>query len=231
MTKLKSKKMSKSTFAIIIMAIAMVAMLAFGGTYAYFTAQATTIERSNVTTAKVQISTTAPDNFAVAKKVVSGSYVIGALNTPATIAVTNASDVETFIIVKAAALVTIGEDKKEVVVGDATDGEALVDLTITGWTELSAGVYYKKVAASAQPGELSVTAKINEDLVANRTQNGDSYTATSNAYIKGGANIEDIMEKTVSITLEFKAIQTEGLTGADEKGMAGSAYSILFPAA
>ena len=37
MTKLKSKKMTKSTFAIIIMAIAMVAMLAFGGTYAYFT--------------------------------------------------------------------------------------------------------------------------------------------------------------------------------------------------
>ena len=40
MTKLKSKKMTKSTFAIIIMAIAMVAMLAFGGTYAYFTATA-----------------------------------------------------------------------------------------------------------------------------------------------------------------------------------------------
>ena len=38
MTKMKSKKMTKSTFAIIIMAIVMVAMLAFGGTYAYFTA-------------------------------------------------------------------------------------------------------------------------------------------------------------------------------------------------
>jgi len=37
MTKLKAKKMSKSTFAVIIMAIVMVAMLAFGGTYAYFT--------------------------------------------------------------------------------------------------------------------------------------------------------------------------------------------------
>ena len=41
MTKMKSKKMTKSTFAIIIMGIVMVAMLAFGGTFAYFTATAT----------------------------------------------------------------------------------------------------------------------------------------------------------------------------------------------
>lgn len=41
MTKLKSKKLTKSTFAIIIMAIVMVAMIAFGGTYAYFTANTT----------------------------------------------------------------------------------------------------------------------------------------------------------------------------------------------
>ncbi len=41
MTKLKSKKLTKSTFAIIIMAIVMVAMIAFGGTYAYFTASST----------------------------------------------------------------------------------------------------------------------------------------------------------------------------------------------
>ena len=41
MTKLKSKKLTKSTFAIIIMAIVMVAMIAFGGTYAYFTANST----------------------------------------------------------------------------------------------------------------------------------------------------------------------------------------------
>ena len=40
MTKMKSKKMTKSTFAIIIMGIVMVAMLAFGGTFAYVTATA-----------------------------------------------------------------------------------------------------------------------------------------------------------------------------------------------
>ena len=48
MTKAK-KKMTKSTFVIIIMAVAMVAMLAFGGTFAYFTATADTKSGSTKT--------------------------------------------------------------------------------------------------------------------------------------------------------------------------------------
>jgi predicted ribosomally synthesized peptide with SipW-like signal peptide len=54
MTKMKSKKMTKSTFAIIIMAVAMVAMLAFGGTYAFFTATATG-KSSSVTTGVIHL--------------------------------------------------------------------------------------------------------------------------------------------------------------------------------
>ena len=58
MTKMKSKKMTKSTFAIIIMAIAMVALLAFGGTYAYFTATTTAAESTQtLTTGKVVLGT------------------------------------------------------------------------------------------------------------------------------------------------------------------------------
>ena len=62
MTKLKSKKMTKSTFAIIIMAIAMVAMLAFGGTYAYFTAQAKEVE-SEITMGHVHLTSQATEKF------------------------------------------------------------------------------------------------------------------------------------------------------------------------
>lgn len=65
MTKLKSKKMSKSTFAVIIMAIAMVAMIAFGGTYAYFTASAST-EAKSATFGKVVL--TADDTLEVKKE-------------------------------------------------------------------------------------------------------------------------------------------------------------------
>ncbi len=54
MTKMKSKKMTKSTIAIIIMSIAMVAMLAFGGTFAYFTAQAQKAT-GTVTTAVIEL--------------------------------------------------------------------------------------------------------------------------------------------------------------------------------
>ena len=54
--KLKSKKMSKSTFAVILMAIAMIAMLAFGGTYAYFTASATAnLDEAKITTATIKL--------------------------------------------------------------------------------------------------------------------------------------------------------------------------------
>lgn len=55
MTKTKKKKMSKSTFAIIIMAVVMVAMLAFGGTYAYFTATATKKSTGEFTTGSIKL--------------------------------------------------------------------------------------------------------------------------------------------------------------------------------
>lgn len=59
MTKLKSKKMSKQTVAIIIMAVIMVAMLAFGGTFAYFTATATEKTSGEITTGYVRLESDA----------------------------------------------------------------------------------------------------------------------------------------------------------------------------
>ena len=73
MTKLRSKKMTKSTFAVIIMAIAMVAMLAFGGTYAYFTAEAKD-SKTTVSIAKLELtlgdvaSTTTTTSFVPGQK-------------------------------------------------------------------------------------------------------------------------------------------------------------------
>ncbi|MBE7076612.1 MAG: hypothetical protein E7374_01825 [Clostridiales bacterium] len=62
MTKLKSKKMTKSTIAIIVMAIVMVAMMAFGGTYAYFTATATGGSRK-FTTGTIRLGFDTPVKF------------------------------------------------------------------------------------------------------------------------------------------------------------------------
>ena len=52
---MKSKKMTKSTFAIIIMGIVMVAMLAFGGTFAYFTAKTSAIKSDPITTGLISL--------------------------------------------------------------------------------------------------------------------------------------------------------------------------------
>ena len=83
MTKMKSKKMNKSTFAIVIMAIVMVAILAFGGTYAYFTANAVGESVSNIKTAQLILRNLGTDGnearlkYDDAKQVVPGDYVFG----------------------------------------------------------------------------------------------------------------------------------------------------------
>ena len=69
MTKLKSKKMTKSTFAVIIMAILMVAMLAFGGTYAYFTAT-TQKDQTDITLGYLKLK----DNDAFANIVLENAF-------------------------------------------------------------------------------------------------------------------------------------------------------------
>ena len=94
MTKLKSKKMTKSTFAIIIMAIAMVAMLAFGGTYAYFTAQANTMESSEFTVGKVLLTEKAGATVSTTGTILPGDKLVtGGLTY------TNASTVDTYVAV------------------------------------------------------------------------------------------------------------------------------------
>ena len=75
MTKLKSKKMSKQTVAIIIMAVIMVAMLAFGGTFAYFTATATEKSSGDITTGYVKLESDATF-VAAATHVIPGTTII-----------------------------------------------------------------------------------------------------------------------------------------------------------
>ena len=78
MTKMKSKKMTKSTFAVIIMAIVMVALLAFGGTYAYFTANATGESVGNIKTAKLQLLNKGSRlTYTATDEIVPGKYIYG----------------------------------------------------------------------------------------------------------------------------------------------------------
>ena len=94
MTKLKTKKkMNKSTIAIIIMAVVMVAMLAFGGTYAYFTA--TTATRTNdFHVGKVALKSTGTFATLEERNVVPGDPVL-----KGSVTYTNESNVDTYIAV------------------------------------------------------------------------------------------------------------------------------------
>ena len=80
MTKSKSKKMTKSTFAIVIMAIVMVAMLAFGGTYAYFTANAVGEKVEGIKTAQLELLNMGDKITYDAEnlEIVPGDYIFGA---------------------------------------------------------------------------------------------------------------------------------------------------------
>ena len=195
MTKNK-KKMAKSTIAIIVMAVVMVAMLAFGGTYAYFTAQATKVTGS-VTTGTVLLQNNAV-TFAT-DKIVPGMEILG---KDQKISVKNSSDVETYIFVKLT-LASDGLTLKDTAPAADGDAQLVVTLAKTGdnanFTKLDGqtGVYYIKTAAVATATDIDFATSI----VFQGMSNSVDTTAGS------------LMGKTINVTVESKAIQAFSFTG------------------
>ena len=140
MTKTKSKKMTKSTFAIIIMAVVMVAMLAFGGTYAYFTAS-TSAKSTNFTTGKVVLTNSGAEISVISDKVVPGDTIISEA-----ISYTNGSDVNTYIaVVMTVKKGTSSADAEEVT--DLSEISGAINLGVTAsWQQCgtSTNVYIAK---------------------------------------------------------------------------------------
>ena len=187
MTKLKSKKMTKSTFAVIIMAVVMVAMLAFGGTYAYFTATATgksdTAQTGSVLL-KNNVVTLVDTN------VVPGMEL---LKAETNVSVVNDSNVATFIFVKFS-------------VKGATDTATLTAQVGSDWTDYhtidesvaEGTVYFNEAAAVSTETTIVVTSSIKFD----EKQDSVSLDGVENGN----------MSQTITVTLESASIQQEGLT-------------------
>lgn len=137
MTKMKSKKMTKSTFAVIIMAVAMVAMLAFGGTYAYFTSTAKT-STTTFTTGVVQLkNTTEASTLAVATTtdIVPGAYIYGDEDTFKTLsldATGTTADIYVFIEVAASTYTLQSGKTLEELLANPSDSSigSITDITI-----------------------------------------------------------------------------------------------------
>ncbi|MBQ3047403.1 MAG: hypothetical protein IJD48_00105, partial [Clostridia bacterium] len=228
-----------------IMAIVMVAMLAFGGTYAYFTANADSFGTSEVTMATVQISTNSSSTFATNKKVLPGAFVVGTDSTDATITVENKSDVKTYIFATLTATVG-GQNTLYVMSGENGETkESLLKVTTDyeentlgdGWTRLSAGsnIFYlvvedKDAAAGAGVADdFIVSAQISNNLSSNRTEatNTDGFTETHNVYTDANctqAYSGKIMGAAIEVSIDFEAIQFDG-SWSDASG----AYDVLHP--
>ncbi len=233
MTKLKSKKMTKSTFAIIIMAIVMVAMLAFGGTYAYFTASATGVTNHQIKTGKVSLTTDVNDGTgddAIAT-FVTGPVVPGMeiLAEDQKLSVTNLSTVETFIYVTFSVEIDGLEAPTGMGEGYNFETEKAKLLTVgdhTGWTALDGetGVYWKRAG-------IAIT---DEDTEADEIDFCTSITFNAdNNYVDGTFNKDtsdtkfDVEGKTIKVTFKAMSIQAYGLTGNTDALLAADGYTKL----
>ena len=219
MTKTK-KKMSKSTFAIIIMAVAMVAMLAFGGTFAYFTATATDATGS-ATVGTVEISTAGSTTIATASTyAVPGSTIYNNQS----VSLTNTSTVDIYVFATLSAqidgqdlFVRTGEDP-DYSYSSAISAE-LGSVTASTWAEVTGhegeGVYGYMVAGNTTPTAIAdfvFTVTLNENIEELHTQGA---FISNNIYTDqaGTAYSQALEGKTITVTVSFDAIQAEGFDG------------------
>ncbi len=207
MTKTKKRKMSKSTFAIIIMAVVMVAMLAFGGTYAYFTASATA-RTGTATTGYVKLDS--DETFQFTKtNVMPGDQLIAAGAAKLTVYTTD--PVGNYVAIKFTITATDSEGEP---IADVTtlglNADSILANAGEGWYASSTdNIYIYGSAAGTcvakQNGDITINAEaftLSKDIDDNWTQ---GQTASDNK----------LMGATITIKMEARSIQASHLTATD----------------
>lgn len=237
MTKTKKKKMSKSTFAIIIMAVVMVAMLAFGGTYAYFTATATKKTTGDFTTGSIKLEANDEATFVTGlTDVVPGD----ALTTGPLTLTTTSKGTDSYIAIKVTIKAT--DAKGATLVLDGTSLESAKGLLATepttGSTWVAGSGNYTNVfvlAATDTPKAVATaqTIKITDAaLIFQADDNWDQTTADGSAdYISDSK----LMGATLNITIEARSVQSKNWNDDGDASASGTAATIdgiaelLFP--
>ena len=171
----------------------MVAMLAFGGTFAYFTAT-TEEDTASLKTGVVQL--TSQDIATVENtKVVPGQDVCGEIS------VTDNSNVASYIFVIVSATSSAGTEVTSA--EDLAEGKFMLTFKDTTW-ELLTGegvtgkVYYKETAGVTTATKLTVASGVKYDAV-----------STSSEAAAG-----TLMNNDLTVTIRSTAIQKEGFTSA-----------------
>ena len=196
MTKTKSKKMTKSTFAIIIMAVVMVAMLAFGGTYAYFTATATK-KTGTVTTGHVKLSANGATFTGIQTDVLPGDALF---DSNATLTIDTTDGAGNYVAIRFT--ITGGEG-----LSIAADGIEPDDGTGTGWYETSTtGIFI--YGTNATTASAITTASVEVPLTNLRIP-----TSVDDDWVEGeDTSTGNLMDATITVTMEAKSIQVSSLS-------------------
>ena len=181
----------------------MVAMLAFGGTFAYFTATANK-QSATVTTGVIKLTSGTATNATITGAV-TGTPILGAVKYDAT-----GTTADSYVFVKLTSTTSTGVKWEDLF------GTALaVD---SAWTEYTAGntentkVYYATVTAEGA-GEMPFLTEL-------------KITA-SPKWVEGQPQPKE-MGANASISVEAEAIQKNYLTGANETEQLATAYAALF---
>jgi len=221
MTKLKSKKMSKSTFAVIIMAILMVAMLAFGGTYAWFTSGekikvadgAQAVMGRIILTPDKNNSTVTTETFA-GKNFLPGENILSDVEFSVTDNSNRASYIFFVVDVKVekASNGKTETDPDKLTYGEATQ-VALANLKIAGQTAVPL-----KNGEDDVPGVYVIeTGSISQEGVETFTAAGETYEVSGiEVAVDNTAENNDYQQARFTITLNCQSIQMSGFETAYE---------------
>ncbi len=207
MTKTKKRKMSKSTFAIIIMAVVMVAMLAFGGSYAYFTATATA-RTGTATTGYVKLNS--DETFQFTKtNVMPGDQLIAAGAAKLTVDTTDAAG--NYVAIK---FIITAQDSEGSPIADVTtlglNADSILAGTGEGW--YASGTENIYIYGS---GADTCVAKKNGDITINASAFTLSKDIEDNWTQGSTSSDEKLMGATITITMQAKSIQASNLSATD----------------
>ena len=213
MTKTKSKKMTKSTFAIIIMAVVMVAMLAFGGTYAYFTATASE-KTTSFSTGSVKLTSSGTFTASLADVVPGDSLTTGAITLTSTTEGTAAYLAIEFKL-------TATKDAQPVDLS-GTSLETVTELLTEGWYSAGDNIYIWCGASGVGDGTplavaTSTPVKVTDaalifDADADWEENGEE---------------PELMNADITITINARSVQSDNFT----EPTAANIKAELFPGA
>ena len=186
----------------------MVAMLAFGGTYAYFTATAEGAKSGDILTAKLNLTNKTTTLTANANTdIVPGAYIFGGESAYQTIDLGGTSTAATYVFVEFSVDAQT-EDGTSITLSDTDKTPILeydVDSTLS-WVKIESitdkDVYYLALAKDTEVSDFKFNVKFSEKVQANNDQTaGETHNTTAN-----------VMAASIVVNANFAAIQQLGYT-------------------